>query len=294
MMKVLRVLHPDLLLSFSTVAETASFTLAAERLGLRQSTVSQHVKRLEASVKRPLFARDTHSVALTSDGAAMLDHARGILDLNRRLERHVAGSELRGRLRFGVSEDFATSRLPDVLGEFTAHHRHIDLELTIDVSGHLYERLDGGDLDVIFAKRRRGDRRGEVAWTEQIVWAGRPNLEIDSGKPLPLIVYPPPSISRAYAIDALEAAGRAWRIACTSGSLSGLRAAALAGLGVMPYAERLLPSGLSTLPARDLPKLGTVDFVAIGPGRHNKAATALIRTLLANSSRLQSTHADAR
>ena len=288
------MLHPDLLLSFSTVAETASFTLAAERLGLRQSTVSQHIKRLETAIRRPLFARDTHSVALTSDGAAMLDHARGILDLNRRLRRHFEGSELRGRLRFGVSKDFATSRLPDVLGDFTAQHRHIDLELTIDVSGHLYERLDGGDLDVIFAKRRRGDRRGQVAWTEQIVWAGRPNLEVDAGKALPLIVYPPPSISRAYAIDALETAGRAWRIACTSGSLAGLRAAALAGLGVMPYAARLLPPGLVLLTARDLPELGTVDFVAIGPGRHDKAATALIQTLLVNSSRLRSPRPEAR
>lgn len=286
-MKDLAMLHPDLLLSFSTVADTASFTQAAERLGLRQSTVSQHIKRLETAVKLPLFARDTHSVTLTSDGAALLDYARGILDLNRRLARHFEGSDLRGRLRFGMSEDFATSRLPDVLGDFTAQHRHIDLELTIDVSGHLYERLDSGDLDVILAKRRRGDRRGQVAWTEQIVWAARPNLEIDPDKPLPLIVYSPPSISRGYAIDALESAGRAWRIACTSGSLSGLRAAAIAGLGVMPYAERLLPPGLAALPERYLPKLGTVDFVAIGPGRHNKAATALVQTLLANSSRLR-------
>ena len=279
---------PDVLVSFSTVAETLSFSLAAERLKLRQSTVSQHIRRLEESVKRPLFARTTHAVALTGDGTAFLHYARGILDLHRRAEQHFASSDLRGRLRFGVSEDFASSRLPDVLSDFRVHHRSVDLEMTIGMSGHLYERLDAGDLDVIFAKRKQGDARGEVAWVEQLIWAGRPDLDLDPSKPVPLVTYPPPSISRAFAIAALEKSGRAWRTACTSSSLSGLRAAVIAGFGIMPHAERLLPPGLTRLPAkRGLPKLGATEFVAVGPRTHDKAATALIKTLLANASHLQ-------
>jgi len=282
------MVHPDLLLTFATIAETSSFTAAAERLGLQQSTISQQVKRLEAGIKRPLFARDTHSVTLTSDGEALLDYARAILDLNVRVERHFSGSELRGRLRVGVSEDFAASLFPHVLREFMTTHRQIDLELTVDISGHLYEHLDGGRLDVIFAKRKRGDQRGEVAWTENLVWAARPDFDVDPVRPIPLIVFGAPSVTRAYAIEALEKAGRAWLVACTSGSLSGLRAAALAGLGVMPFVESLLPQGLSPLSeAHIMPQLGCVEFVAIGPGCHNRAAMALIQTLLANTSRLQ-------
>ncbi|MFW9777186.1 LysR family transcriptional regulator, partial [Brucella melitensis] len=52
-------MHPDLLLAFVTVAETGSFTAAARALGTRQSTVSQQIKRLEASLGRSLFSRDT-------------------------------------------------------------------------------------------------------------------------------------------------------------------------------------------------------------------------------------------
>src|ERR1700733_12168031 len=142
------MINPELLQSFLAVAEMKSFTLAAQRLGVRQSTVSQHVKRLEAVLKRHLLARDTHSVALTPDGDAMVDFAHTILDGNERMERHFAGSELRGRIRFGVSEDFVLSGLPDVLLAFAQRHGSVDLELVVGLSGGLHERFDAGDLDV--------------------------------------------------------------------------------------------------------------------------------------------------
>ncbi len=75
---------PSQLRTFLAVAQTLSFTQAARRLGLRQSTVSQHVRRLEDAVGRQLFSRDTHSVELTEDGEAMLGFARGILAVHSR------------------------------------------------------------------------------------------------------------------------------------------------------------------------------------------------------------------
>src|SRR6266436_8577096 len=78
------VFDPTLLTTFVTVAKANSFTEAGRRLGLRQSTVSQHVRRLEQAASRRLFVRDTHSVALTTDGEAMLGLARGILEANDR------------------------------------------------------------------------------------------------------------------------------------------------------------------------------------------------------------------
>ena len=280
------MVEPDLLASFVAVADAKSFTRAAERLGLRQSTVSQHIKRLEAQVARHLFARDTHAVALTPQGDALLDYARGILDAQDRFDRFVVGSELRGRLRFGASEDFVLSLLPDVLVEFGHQHPSVDLELTVGFSGTLYERYDDGDLDVIFAKRRRGDGRGQVAWREPLAWVGRPGFRPDPDLPLPLVLYPPPSVSRGLALAALDGAGRSWRLACTSGSLNGLRAAAMAGLGVTPHSTRLLPPGLVPLPpSRNVPELGHVEFVVIGAAAHRDAAAALTRIILATAGR---------
>src|SRR6201987_4155976 len=133
------VFAPNLLATFMTVAKARSFTEAGRRLGLQQSTVSQHVRRLEEAASRRLFVRDTHSVALTADGQAMLGLAQGILEANERAWQYFAVSELRGRVRFGASEDFVQSRLSEVLREFTRIHRAVDLELTVDLSGALFQ-----------------------------------------------------------------------------------------------------------------------------------------------------------
>ncbi|MCG7360962.1 LysR substrate-binding domain-containing protein [Roseomonas sp. ACRSG] len=282
------MLHPDLLRSFLAVAETRSFTQAARRLGLRQSTVSQHIRRLEEATRRSLFARDTHSVALTPDGDALAGFARGVVEAHERMERFLAGSPLRGRIRLGASEDFAFSRLPEVLADFARAHSGADLELTVGLSGVLYERFDAGELDVILVKRRGNDPRGTLAWREPLAWVGRPGLRPDPAQPLPLVLFPPPSITRALCIEALEKAGRSWRVACTGGSLSGLRAAAMAGLGVTAHSGRLVPPGLAPLPpSRHLPELGMIEFVVIGPGAHRPIAQALMHAILDNAGRLQ-------
>lgn len=279
---------PTLLTSFVTVAKAGSFTAAGRRLGLRQSTVSQHVRRLEQAAARRLFVRDTHSVALTADGEAMLGLAQGILDANERARRYFAGSELRGRVRFGTSEDFVQSRLPEVLREFTRAHFAVDLELTVALSGALLEALDAGELDLVLAKRRPGEDRGRLVRREKLVWVGsNPGLPAPE-RPLPLILYPPPSISRAIALEALERSGRSWRIVCTSSSFSGLNAAALAGLGVTVEPDGFAPAGLvPLLPSPALPELGYIEFVLAGPGRVLRGpAEALATAILDNAYRL--------
>src|SRR5262249_16717493 len=113
----------------------------------------------------------------------------------------------------------------------------------------------------------------------------------DPDRPVPLIVYPPPGITRARALEALEGQGRAWRITCTSGSLNGLIAAARAGLGGMAHARGMVPPGLVRIPERaGLPELGAIDFALVhgerrGPAQ--SAARALARSILAGGDRLR-------
>jgi DNA-binding transcriptional LysR family regulator len=282
------VFDPALLTTFVTVAKARSFTEAGRRLGLRQSTVSQHVRRLEEAASRRLFVRDTHSVTLTADGEAMLGLAQGILEANERARHYFAGSQLRGRIRFGASEDFVQSRLPEVLREFIRIHRAIDLELTVGLSGGLLQALDAGELDLVLAKRRPGEDRGRLVRRERLVWVGSDAALADPGRSLPLILYPPPSISRAIALETLERAGRSWRIVCTSSSFSGLNAAALAGLGVTVQPDGFAPAGLGPLthsPA--LPELGQIEFVLAGPSRTLRGpADALATAILDNAYRL--------
>jgi DNA-binding transcriptional LysR family regulator len=262
------MLDPVLLQTFLAVAQTRSFTRTAERLGLRQSTVSQHIRKLEQEAGRRLFVRDTHSVTMTADGETMVEFARGILAANERAERYFAGSELRGRLRFGASEDFVASLLPEVLRQFVRSHPLVEFELTVGLSGELNEGLARGELDLVCAKRRPGEDRGRVVWRDRLAWVSGALPRLDPLEPVPLILYSPPSITRDIVLAALERSARPWRIVCTSGSLSGLRAAALAGLGITIFPGELIPAGLAEIPeGHDLPDLGSVEFVLLGVGR---------------------------
>lgn len=275
--------------TFLTVAQTLSFTAAAQRLGTGQSTVSQHVRKLEAAVGRALLERDTHSVTLTADGTAMVGFARDILDSNERAVDYFAGPALRGRVRLGASEDFAHSRLPDILRKFRATHPLVELELTVGLSGVLHRALEARQLDLVMAKRKTGETHGTLVSRDAMAWIAAPDVRLDAdpAEPVPLIACPEPSISRELAIRALERVGRAWRIACTAGSFSGLHTAARAGLGVTAHTRSLIPQGLVELP-RDagLPPLGEVEFVLLARGRGETGpGAALHQAILASEAR---------
>ena len=249
--------------SFVTVEQMGSFTLAAERLGLGQSTVSQHIQRLETSLGRRLLERDTHKVVLTGDGEALLSHARAMLSIEGQVQSLFKSGSLRGRLRLGVSEDFVTSQLPAVLEDFVRSHPSVDLELTVALSGVLYEMQDAGAIDLVLAKRRLGDELGRLVYREPLVWLARDPEHVLSSGPLPLIAFPPPSVTRAIALEALGRHGVAWRIVCTCGSLSGLTAAARAGMGVLVQPKSTAPTGLMEIAPGWLPILEDVEFVLV-------------------------------
>lgn len=275
--------------SFLAVARLRSFTQAAQLLGLRQSTVSQHVRKLEAAVGRTLLTRDTHTVALTADGEAMVGFARALLDTQDQATAFFARTRVHGRVRFGVSDDLAFGRLARLLAAFRRQHPLVDVELTVELSGLLHRRLRDRELDLVFAKRHPGETHGRLVRRDTLVWLADPDLTVEPDDPVPLILYPPPSITRAQALAALQRHGRPWRVTCTSASLNGLRAATLAGLGAMVCPRDLVPDGLSPAPARlRLPDLGDVEFVLLDGARTGPAADAvasLAETIMRGSDR---------
>ncbi|WP_433733688.1 LysR family transcriptional regulator [Nocardia sp. CA-129566] len=252
--------EPELLRTFLAVERAGGFTAAGRILGLRQSTVSGHIARLEKAAGRELLRRDTRNLALTADGAAMVGFARTILDAQSQAERYFSDSTLTGLIRLGASDDVMARELPDVLFEFQRTHPGIDLELTVGLSENLKTRMETGELDLVVGKRLPGERHGELLWRDRLVWAGR-SAAMEFDDPVPLVTYPPPSLTRRVALRALERDARTWRVTCTSDSQLGLRAAVLAGLGVIVHAGTLLPDGLVVLPAHRLPDLGELEFV---------------------------------
>ncbi|MBF6170399.1 LysR family transcriptional regulator [Nocardia blacklockiae] len=283
----MNVFDPELLRTFLAVERAGGFTAAGRLLGLRQSTVSGHIARLEQAAGRELFRRDTRNLALTADGAAMVGFARAILDAQAQAQRYFSESRLTGLIRLGASDDVVARELPDVLLEFQRSHPGVDLELTVGLSENLKTRMAAGELDLVVGKRLPGERHGELLWRDRLVWAGRSGAT-GFADPVPLVTYPPPSITRHIALRALEREGRTCRIACTSDSQLGLRAAVLAGLGLIVHAESLLPAGLFTVEDPLLPELGELEFVLLRRrSRLPEPERALCAAIKAGARRLQ-------
>ncbi|MFK3670852.1 LysR substrate-binding domain-containing protein [Leifsonia aquatica] len=276
---------PVLLRTFLAVADTRSFTRAAGRLGISQPTVSQHVRRLEDAAKRQLVARDTREVRLTDNGDAMAGFARTILAAHAEADRYFSGSAMRGRLRFGAADDLAITTLPRILRHFRQQHPQINLELTVDQSGPLHRRLKAGHLDLIFIKQNPGTTEGTVVATDELVWMGQEKTVFDPDQPLPLIAYQGTSLSRQVAIDALEEAGRTWRITCNTREVNGVLAAVRAGIGVAVFPRSLIPTDLVKVTNRfALPELGHVDFTLLSnPAAASEPIEALTTAILARA-----------
>lgn len=276
-------LDPVLLRSFLAVAETLSFTAAARREGCNQSTVSQHVQRLEAAIGRPLLRRNTRLVELTADGGAMIVFARDILAAQDRALNYFTSGALRGTLRLGVTEDLSLTRLPEILRRFRASNPGVELQLVVGLSSPLANRLNAGELDLLFAKRLDPAAPGIPVWSERLVWLASPGISLERDAPVPLVCFPGGSITRRVAIAALEKQQRSWRQSVVGESLSALLAALRAGFGISAQVSFLARNGLAVVAGEaDLPGLPMVDFVLLErPGvRMIEPAATLVRTIL--------------
>jgi LysR family glycine cleavage system transcriptional activator len=146
LLKLMRMFRPPSLLSlraFETAARRLSFTEAARDLHVSQGAISRHVRNLERTVGRELFHRLHRRVELTAAGERFAaDLAAGFQAIHRAVDavRGVAIS----RLRVTVEPTFAARWLVPRLGDFSALHPNIEIEIdnTIEL------RLLGRDAEV--------------------------------------------------------------------------------------------------------------------------------------------------
>lgn len=112
------------LLIFARVADTGSFSRAAEQLDLPKSTLSRRISLLEERLGERLLLRSTRRLSLTDYGQQLLEHARQVAA---EVDAVRALSEFRqarpsGRLRVSMPNDFATLLLSDMLAAFITLH----------------------------------------------------------------------------------------------------------------------------------------------------------------------------
>jgi DNA-binding transcriptional LysR family regulator len=155
--------RPDLnqLLTFYHVAKSGSFTRAAEALDMPKSTVSRHIRSLEARLGTRLIQRTTRNLALTEVGQAFFTHCGRAVAEAEEAERAATSyaAEPRGLLRVGVPATFARVFLAPVLPAFCRKYPLVKFEFVIP-SGRMDPLQDL--LDVVI-------RVGEVEDSSYVV-----------------------------------------------------------------------------------------------------------------------------
>lgn len=243
---------------FIAVAETGSFTRAANKVARTQSAVSQQITKLEGIIGKPLFTRTRH-LALTSEGEILLTYAKKIVQLNRDAMDKFKHPELQGEVRFGLPEDFASVFLSDILTEFASLHSRILLNVECDLTLNLFARFKKKEFDLVLVKMNRPEDfpNGMDVYSEVLEWVGSKNLSgLNEEQPIPLVLSPQPCVYRARAIHSLDKLNRKWRIVFSSHSYAGTVAAVKAGMGITVLPRNMVPDDLQVIRTnKNLPNL---------------------------------------
>ena len=167
----------DLLRAFATLVDTGSFTRTGELLGRTQSAVSVQIKRLEDQVGARLCDRSGRSVVPTPAGEQLLGYARRILSINDEAVGRLVMPPVRGTVRLGTAEEFATQFLSDILAEFSRSFPTVTPEITVDSSAVLQSGVEAGLFDLVLVKHVPGEDPGTTIWREPLHWVARARLD---------------------------------------------------------------------------------------------------------------------
>ena len=176
---------------FLTVAKIKSFTQAAERLGVRQPSVSLVIKDLEDDLEVRLFEKLGHKINLTAAGELLLQDAADILakadGLKERMDE-LKGLK-KGKIAVGAAPSAAASFFPFVADAFKKQFSWVETTLRIDVSSGLEKSLLDGELDVAILGRAPKSSLiiGETCHQEEIVAIAAPSHPLAKKGSIPLM-----------------------------------------------------------------------------------------------------------
>jgi DNA-binding transcriptional LysR family regulator len=252
-------LDPAHLRSFLAIVRYGGYHRAADALHLTQPAVSRHIRRLEEQLGEPLFARRGRGVELTGYGErAAAELAAVVSTHDRALVRLQRGRGDAGPFVLGIIENLVDPVLPDLLEVVRGQLDGRPLQLRVDRSRELVERLVRGEVDAAIVVDR-GDADALELGVLTLRWWATPALAAADPlpEPLPLVAYDPPCGLRDLAFARLEALGIETVLTAESPHLTGVQGAVRNGLGyalLAAGADGLRPvahgSLAETVPAR--------------------------------------------
>ena len=252
----------DQLQTFISIADTGSFTRAAEEVHRTQSAVSMQMRRLEERIGKPLFEKDGRTNRLTEEGDRLLSYARRLLFLNRETLAAFDDRRLEGTIRIGTPDDYADRFLPEIMARFARSNPHVELTVVCEPTPGLVEHIKRGNLDLALVTHNDARGQSEVVRREPLLWVTSANHATHEQDVLPMAFGRPNCIWRHAACDVLDQMGRDYRILFTSFSATVITAAVLSGLAISVLPECALRPGMRVLGEAD--GFGTLPDCRIG------------------------------
>lgn len=291
----------DQLRTILAVLEHGSFTRAAEALGLSQSTVSFHVKALEAAVGSRLLDRGRDGVRATPQGEVLRGYAERLLVLHgEALEQLRAESHgQRGRVVVAASTIPGEYLLPLVLARLRLSHPKVSVRVSVSESSRALASLMARECDMALIGRRPSDRAlvAQPFAEDEVVLVGpSPNpfvtsgkaLEVESLRHVPLVLRGEGSGTRAAVAELLARAFTDNDTAARAvvGSTEAAKRCVLAGMGLSflsrhAVSDELAAGRLEVVPLPGTPVTRRFWVVSLRDRSPSSAAAALMSLLRA-------------
>ena len=219
--------------SFVAIVRYGGYHRAAEALHLTQPAVSRHMRRLEEQLGRPLFVKRGRGVELTPYGErAAVELGAVVAAHDQAIARLQRGGEDPAPFVLGAIENLVDPMLPDLIAVVREQLGDRPLQLRVDRSFELVERIARGEVDAAIVVDP-GDTAGalEIGPVTLRWWAAPALAAAPPPSPLPLVAYDPPCGLRDLALRRLADLGHDTVVTAESPHLSGVHAAVRNGLG---------------------------------------------------------------
>jgi len=169
--------------AFVAVAETGSFSVAAERLFLSQPAVSKRIAALESELDARLFDRIGRTVTLTEGGVALLPRAQKLLMELEDSIRAISSlsGEVRGTLCFATSHHIGLHRLPPTLKRFTQMYPQVRLDIRFMDSEAACVAVEHGELELGIVTL---PPEPSIKLTTEVIWEDPLGIVVSRNHPL--------------------------------------------------------------------------------------------------------------
>ncbi len=277
--------------AFLAVAETGSFSQAAERLFLTQPAISKRIALLEDELDNRLFDRFGRHIELTQAGKALLPRAQRILDELRDTRRALANlsGHVAGQLSVGTSHHIGLHRLPTLLREYRAAYPDVELDLQFLGSEDVINRVESGELElgiVTLPPKSPPHLESEEIWPDHLIMVcavdhplAAAGADIEQLNRYPAILPGTGTYTRALIDTALAKQGITPRVDLSTNYLETIKMLVTVGMGWSILPATMLDEELKEI------RIGELDIGrSLGIVKHrarslSNAATELIKLL---------------